>query len=210
MHRMHLLLTPLACVLAFALCCASAHASAARDTLEQHANVLMEMIKTPEYANPATRPQMHEKIAVQVRKIFDFAEFSSRTIGQRWAGFSEAQKMAFTAAFDELLLETYLGKIKGYNGEVVAYTGEVTNTRGDRCEVRTELTLNGGRKIPIAYRMLPKNGTWIVYDVLVEGISLVKNYRTQFQDILNRASPEELTARVRAKTAEVQAKYNAR
>lgn len=209
MHCRHLLLVPLVSAITLALCCAPAHASAARDTLERHANVLMEMIKAPEYANPATRQQMHGKIAVQVRKIFDFAEFSSRTVGPLWAGFSQAQKMAFTAAFDELLLETYLGKIKGYNGEVVAYIGEVTNAKGDRCEVRTELTLGDGRKIPIAYRMLPKNGTWVVYDVLVEGISLVKNYRTQFQDILNRASPEELTARVRAKTAEVQAKNNA-
>ena len=63
--------------------------------------------------------------------------------------------------------------------------------------------MKDGKKVPVAYRMLPKNNSWRVYDVLIEGISLVKNYRTQFQDILSSANPEELTARIREKAQEM-------
>ncbi len=83
------------------------------------------------------------------------------------------------------------------------YTGEVSSAKGDRTEVRTVVTMKDGKKVPVAYRMLPKDGKWLVYDVLIENISLVKNYRTQFQDILNTGSPENLIARIKAKAMEV-------
>ena len=77
----------------------------------------------------------------------------------------------------------------------------------DRTEVRTVITMKDSKKVPVAYRMLPKNGKWMVYDVLIENISLVKNYRTQFQDILNTDSPENLIARIKAKAVEVQQEH---
>ena len=113
-------------------------------------------------------------------------------------------------AFAELLLCTYLGKIDGYNGEKVAFVRERANQAGDRVEQQTLLTMKDGKKIPVDYRMLPKNGGWCVYDVVVEGVSLVKNYRTQFQDILQTSSPDELTARVKTKALEARNAGNAK
>ena len=177
--------------------------SPAQTALETSINRILGSIKHPDYVNPATRRPLRQQIEDEVLHIFDFKEFSSRTVGPRWSTFSPAQQQQFSDAFAELLLNTYLSKIDGYNGEQVLYTGEVSSPKGDRTEVRTVITMKDSKKVPVAYRMLPKDGTWFVYDVLIENISLVKNYRTQFQDILNSGSPDQLIAKVKAKAQEV-------
>ena len=177
----------------------------ARQALDTAVNRILATIRNPDYVNPATRGPLRRQIEDEVYHIFDFGEFSSRTVGPRWQTFTPEQKSKFSEAFAELLLNTYLNRITGYNGETVSYTGETASRDGDRVEVRTVITLKDGKKIPVAYRMLRKDGHWRVYDVIIENISLVKNYRTQFQDILNTASPEELIARVHARASEVAA-----
>lgn len=181
----------------------------ARQALETSIDHILALLKEPEYANPATRGPLRTRIENEVRHVFDFNEFSARTVGAPWRNFSAQQKKAFSDAFAGLLLTTYLDKINGYNGERIAYTGEVSSPAGDRVEVRTVLTLKDGKSVPVAYRMLPKNSTWYVYDVLIEGISLVKNYRTQFQDILTKGTPEQLIERVRDKSRSLQEKSDA-
>ena len=200
----HIVLGFLLVLLTAALQCAPAQAaSPAQLTLETSINRILGSIKNPDYVNPATRGPLRQQIEDEVLHIFDFKEFSSRTVGPRWSTFSPKQQQQFSDAFAELLMNTYLSKIDGYNGEQVVYTGEVTSPKGDRSEVRTIITMKDSKKVPVAYRMLPKNGTWFVYDVLIENISLVKNYRTQFQDILNNGNPDQLIARVKAKAQEV-------
>ena len=163
--------------------------SPARQSLETATNRILNFIKNPDYVNPATRGPIRQQIEDEVLHIFDFSEFSSRTVGPRWRNFTPEQKREFSNAFADLLINTYLNRIDGYNGEQVLYTGEVSSAKGDRTEVRTVVTM--------------KDGKWLVYDVLIENISLVKNYRTQFQDILNTGSPENLIARIKAKAMEV-------
>ena len=197
----------LACaVLLLVLSAAGAQAvSPARETLEQSVNQILDCIKDPAFANAASRPAQRDKIAVIVKKVFDFREFAIRTAGPRWKTFNAGQQQRFTDAFADLLLTTYISKIDGYGGEQVAYTGEVANSAGTRVEVRTVITMSDRKKIPVAYRMMLKDGKWRCYDVLIENVSLVKNYRTQFQDILNNATPDELIARVQAKAREASA-----
>ena len=181
--------------------------SPAQLALETSIARILSSIKDPGYVNPATRRPLRQQIEDEVLHIFDFGEFSSRTVGPRWHTFTPEQKKAFGDAFADLLISTYVNKIDGYNGEQVLYTGEVASAKGDRVEVRSVITMKDGKKVPVAYRMLPKNGKWMVYDVLIENISLVKNYRTQFQDILNTDSPENLIARIKAKAVEVQQEH---
>ncbi len=176
-------------------------ASPSRDVLQGTIDHCLKLLADPAFANPATTAQVRARIETEVRKVFDFEEFSARTAGQRWRSFTPDQRHRFAEAFARLLLNTYLGQLKGYNGEQVLYTGERSSSSG-KVEQETQLSLKDGRTIPVNYRMMPKNGTWVVYDVLVEGVSLVKNYRTQFQDILQTASPDELIARIEAKASE--------
>lgn len=200
-----LLFSLAACVCCLAVFTSAAHAATARETLEKSVTAILDCIKDPAYANAATRPAQREKIAGLVRQVFDFQEFAVRTAGPRWKTFTPDQRQRFTDAFADLLLTTYISKVDGYNGEQVAYTGEVGNKEQTRMEVRTVVTLGDGKKVPVAYRMMLKNGAWRCYDVLIENVSLVKNYRTQFQDILAKAAPDELIARVQAKAKEAAA-----
>lgn len=174
-----------------------------RQTLETAITRVLNNIKNPDWVNPATRGPLRRQIEDEVYHVFDFGEFSSRTVGPRWRSFSPEQKKRFSDAFAELLLNTYLNKVTGYNGEQVAYVGEMAAPDGKRVEVQTVITMKDGKKTPVNYRMLPKDGSWRVYDVIIENISLVKNYRTQFQGILNTATPDQLTAKVLEKANEV-------
>ena len=176
--------------------------SPSRQVLETTIQQCLSMLADPAYNNPATREKQRDKIEALVRTVFDFEEFSARTVGQRWNSFTAQQKHDFSEAFAGLLLATYLGQLDTYNGEQVRYVSERSNESGSKVEQRTELTMKDGKVIPVAYRMLLKNNQWVVYDVVVEGVSLVKNYRTQFQDLLATDSPENLIKRIRSKTAE--------
>lgn len=205
-------------VAAFALACflmlgATAHANSsqlvAHQKLESTVDKILAIVMDPSYPSPEQRPVLNRKIEKEVREIFDFYEFSMRTVGPAWRSFSPDQQQRFSAAFAELLIYTYLGKIDKYNGEKIAYAGDKSDPKGQRVEIQTLLTMKDGKAIPVAYRMLPKNGSWFVYDVLVEGISLVKNYRTQFHNILSKNSSDELITRVQQKANELREVSNA-
>lgn len=175
----------------------------ARQTLQNSVTRILDDIKNPDYVNPATRGPLRRQIEDEVYHIFDFGEFSSRTVGPRWKTFGEDVKKRFSDAFANLLFNTYLNKITGYNGEQVDYTGEMASPNGKRVEIRTVITMKDGKKTPVNYRMMYKDGGWRVYDVIIENISLVQNYRTQFSDILNTASPEQLIERINARAREI-------
>ena len=174
----------------------------ARQTLEKAIGSVLAILRDPAYAHPAMRGVLRQRIENEVRGSFDFGEFSSRTVGPAWRKFSPQEKESFEAAFSDLLFNTYLNRIHAYSGESVEYTGEKVAPDGSRAEIMTLLRMKDGKTTPVAYRMLPKDGSWKVYDVIIENVSLVKNYRTQFQTILNGASPEKLINLVREKAAQ--------
>ncbi len=190
----------LVCILCCSLPAWASSPEDAQKALQASVGRILDYVKSPAYKDAATRKNLNAAIEKEVYGIFDFSEFSMRTVGAFWKKFSPQQKQEFTKAFAELLFATYLGRIEGYNGESITYGQLVSGNNGQRVEVRTVISMKNNVKIPINYRMLPKNGTWVVYDVLVEGVSLVKNYRTQFNDALQSGSPESLIARVRERT----------
>lgn len=180
-------------------------AEEAQQTLQAAVTRILNDIKNPDFSNPATRGSVRARIEREVKSVFDFEGFSQRTVGPRWREFTPDQKTRFSNAFADLLFNTYLNKINGYNGEQVNYTGIMASKDGKLVEVRTEITMRSGKKTPVFYRMSYKNGQWRVYDVIIENISLVNNYRSQFKDILNTDTPDQLIAQVEAKVREIQA-----
>lgn len=129
-------------------------ASPARQALETSISRILASIKNPDYVNPTTRGPLRQQIEDEVLHIFDFGEFSSRTVGPRWRTFSPDQQRRFSDAFAELLINTYLNKIDGYNGEQVLYTGETRfarrPARGSADPYHHEGRQKGARGLPHA------------------------------------------------------------
>lgn len=173
----------------------------ARQTAEQGAERIMALLNSPDFRTPAGKPEIRRKIEAELLSLFDFNEFSTRTVGPSWKKFDDSQKAAFKDAFTDLLRNTYIDTLDDYNGEKIEFTGEVSANNGTRVEIQMNF-LAKQKTYPAAFRMLEKNGRWVVYDVLIEGISMIKNYRDQFKDILSKGDPQGLIERVRAKAEE--------
>jgi phospholipid transport system substrate-binding protein len=111
---------------------------------------------------------------------------------------NDAQQKEFVALFTELLQGVYADRLLAYSDQKVIFDKEDILKKG-RAEVQSYLQTADGTKIPLFYRLTDKSGSWKVYDVIIEGVSMVKNYRTQFREILAKDSPEKLLEILRSK-----------
>lgn len=182
-------------------CTAQAAPGSARQAAEQGAQNILSLLNDPAFKNPATHAEMQKKIEDAVLQLFDFEEFSVRTVGPQWKQFSQDQKVRFQAALTELLRNSYIDTLDSYSGEKVVFSDEVSSDNGTRVEIRMNY-LAKNKVYPVAFRMLVKNDTWVVYDVIIEGISMIKNYRDQFRDIMAKGDPDALIKRIEAKALE--------
>ncbi len=190
----------LSCLLALSVsvCAAFADPGTPKQRVEDGSARIFNLLLQEEFQNPQTRPNVLKEIEKELISFFDFEEFATRTVGPKWRQFTPEQKKRFTEAFTELLRNSYIDTLNSYNGETLAYVGEVRSKDGKKVEVHT-LFKGQEKDYPVSFRMIVKNDIWVVYDVIIEGISMIKNYREQFHDILIKASPEELITRIKQK-----------
>ena len=133
-------------------------------------------------------------------EIFDFGEIARRSLGRYWQPLSETQRAEFVELFGDLLERSYISKIELYGGEKIIYSGERMD--GDLAIVSTKIITKNGTEVPIDYRLFRRGDNWKVYDVNIEGISLVSNYRTQFNKIIQSSGYNTLVDRMKAKQTE--------
>ena len=138
-----------------------------------------------------------DKIRAISREMFDFPELSKRTLAQNWSKFNPAQQKEFVELYTSLLEDTYSNKILAYSDEKITFTKEVPLSE-KTVEVQSTVLRTKG-DIPIYYRVIMKDGSWRVYDVVIEGVSLINNYRSQFKEILANKPPESLLETLRKK-----------
>lgn len=142
---------------------------------------------------------------VAVRKIaneiFDFGEIAKRSMARHWQPLSEAQRTEFVGLFADLLERSYISKIETYGGEKIQYTAEKID--GDYATVSTRIVTKNGTEVPVDYRMTKRGDRWLVYDVSIEGVSLVSSYRTQFNKIIQTSSYNELVSKLKNKQDEL-------
>lgn len=180
-------------------------ASSAQEALERTVNLVLRELEKPELKNPATREAVLSKVEGIVLTLFSFEELSRRTVGPNWKSFSQDQQKSFITAFEDLLRERYLGALEGYNGESVSYIKETpVGSGGDKVQIDSQVSIKN-KAVPVSYRMLSTGGRWVVYDMIIEGVGMVQNYRSQFQAVLQKGDPEELIRLVRAKAEETRA-----
>jgi len=181
--------------LMFSVVCA--FAATPLETIKTQVDRSLEVLRDPALKAESAKAEKEKKIWAILDDVFDYAELSKRTLAQNWKRFSPDQQAEFTRLFGKLLGTVYMDRIIAYKDEKVVF-GKVTNLSDKTAEVQSEV--RSSKPIPINYRMILENGEWKVYDVVIEGVSLVQNYRTQFREILTNKSPEDLLKTLREKT----------
>jgi phospholipid transport system substrate-binding protein len=153
-------------------------------------------------------PEASDKRRAEIRKaadaLFDFPDMSRRALGLHWKDRTPAEREEFTRLFTDLIARTYIGKIDQYAGESIAYVGERVD--GDQASVRSNVVTPKGSQIPVEYRLHRANDTWSAYDVLIENVSLVGTYRSQFDRVIKAESFANLLRRLREKGQVAEAK----
>lgn len=135
-----------------------------------------------------------------ISAIFDYTEMSKRSLGRYWNQRTPDEKKQFVELFATLLEKTYANKIESYHNEKIVYIKETTD--GNYSEVKSRITNPARDEFSLDYRLINKNGTWMVYDVVIEGVSLVSNYRGQFSRIVSERGYGELVKKLQTKNEE--------
>jgi phospholipid transport system substrate-binding protein len=183
----------LSAVLSPSTAAAATATEAVKNSIEQVVNVLEDK-ELKKADRVMERRQRLQKI---FNDRFNYEEMSKRALGAQWNNLNETQRQQFVDLFRQLLARSYTGTIEGYSGERFQYLSE--HNEGDYAEVRTKLISRKG-EIPINYRLLSKSGEWQVYDIVVDGISMVSNYRAQFTKIIRTSSYEDLVQKLQNKS----------
>ena len=168
---------------------------AVKSTIEEVLAIVSdEDLKKPERAEE--RRTLLEEV---IGKRFDYAEMGKRTLGRHWKKLTEKQQVEFVALFQRFLSNSYSGNVDGHAGEQVKYLKE--RRKGNFAEVQTKV-ISKKLQIPLDYRLLKKSNGWRVYDVVIDGVSLVKNFRGQFSRIIKSSSHQGLIQKLRTKTGQ--------
>jgi phospholipid transport system substrate-binding protein len=167
------------------------------DQLRGSIDLILKIVTDPELKKEAKTAERRKRIRAVVNQIFDFTEISQRSLGRHWQARTPAERDQFVQLFGDLLENAYITKIESYSGEKILYPGDAIE--GDLAIVKTRIITKQETEIPIDYRMFMNNGRWAVYDVSIEGISLIGNYRTQFNAVIQRSGYADLVAKLKAK-----------
>jgi len=171
-------------------------------TIKAPIDTVIAILNDPQYKVKGTKSAQRDEIWKNVKPMFNFDEIARRAVARNWSDFNDAEKAAFTDVFAQFLGNTYIDKVQGeYHNEQIVYLGQ--DFYSDiYAEVKTQI-VRETLKIPVNYRMLKGgDGQWRVYDIIVEGVSLIKNYRTQFASILSKDKPAQLIQQLNDKLAE--------
>jgi len=170
------------------------------EQLKASIDQVLRILDDPAFKPEARVAERRKAIRRIADEIFDFEEMAQRALGQHWRPLTADQRKEFIPLFADLIDRAYMSTIERYSGEPIRYTGE--RVEGDLAVVSTEILTKQDMEIPVAYRMLRHGDRWLIYDVSAEGVSLVANYRTQFNNIIRTSSYDELVKRMRSRIEE--------
>jgi phospholipid transport system substrate-binding protein len=177
-----------------------AAAGPAMDQLRSQIDRVLKIMEDPEYKKDSLAKDRRAAVRKVADEIFDFQETAKRSLARHWQPRTAAEQAEFVRLFADLLERSYISKIELYGGERIAYLGESMD--GEQAMVRTRIVTKSGSEVPVDYRMAKRGDRWLVYDVIIEGVSLVANYRTQFNKIIQTSSYAELVRKMKVKQDE--------
>ena len=174
---------------------APAWAGAPTEQVRQYTDQVLKIMQDPAFQSTDKRFERRAAVRKVAIQVFDVEETAKRALGRHWRERTPAERAEFVDLFADLLERTYIGKIDLYGGEQVKYVSEVID--GDNAIVRARILTRRGTEVPVDAKLLRKGDRWYMYDVSVENISLVGNYRAQFDQIIRTASYPELVRRLK-------------
>ena len=172
----------------------------ATDQLKSSIDRVIQILEDPALKVDGMVKERRTAVRKVANDIFDFAETARRSLARHWQGRTDKEREEFVQLFSDLLERSYISKIELYGGEKIQYGREQLD--GDYATVSTKIITKHGQEVPADYRLLRRGDRWLVYDVVIEGVSLISNYRTQFNKIIQTSSYGELVKKMRTKQEE--------
>lgn len=169
------------------------------EQIKQTTDKVISIVTDPALKEPAKADERRKLVRRAVDERFDWEEMARRSLARHWARRTEEEKREFISLFSDLLERTYMDKVEDYSGEKVLYTGE--SVEGAYGIVEVKILTATDVEISVKYRVQRKQNGWFIYDVLIQGVSLVNNYRRQFNNIILKSSYQELVNKLNAKLA---------
>jgi len=160
---------------------------------------ILGVVRDPALKGAAKEKERRTLIRKAVDERFDWNEMARRSLARHWEGRTEDEKREFVPLYADLVDRAYMSKVEGYSGEKVKVEGETVD--GDYATVTVRIMTQKGQEILVEYRLRKKGNDWLIYDVSIEGVSLVNNYRTQFNSVIAQSSYANLVKQLRAKVA---------
>jgi phospholipid transport system substrate-binding protein len=178
---------------------APARAGAPTDQVRAYTDAVVKVLEDPALKQEDRRHERRAAVRKLANEVFDVQETARRALGPHWQQRTPAEREEFVQLFAELLEQTYIGKIDLFGGEKLRYTDEKVD--GDNAIVRAKVVTKQNTEVPVEARMLRKGDRWLIYDIVIENISLIGNYRSQFDRIIRTASYGDLVRRLKTRDA---------
>ncbi|HUF91579.1 MAG TPA: ABC transporter substrate-binding protein [Candidatus Limnocylindria bacterium] len=194
-------LAALAVVTVLGLGAGGAAAGGPTTQLRAHIDRALRVLEDPALKAPQKARDRRAALRGVADDLFDFTETSRRALGRHWAARTPAERDLFVQLFADILERSYISKVELYGGEKIEYTSESIDA--DHAAVGSRIVTRQGLQVPIQYRMQRRGDRWLVYDVVIEGVSLVANYRSQFDKIIRTSSFDELVKKMKARQEEL-------
>jgi phospholipid transport system substrate-binding protein len=182
----------------------AAAGNAATDEIKATVEKALTVLRDPKFKPPAKTNERRALLKQVLFARFDFSEMARRALGAHWRRRTPQEQQEFVRLFSELLERAYADTIESYSDEKIVYIGEKSD--GNYAEVSSKILTSTGQEFSIGYKTQSIDGEWKVYDVVVENISMVNNFRSQFNRVINNSSYEELVRRLKDKQSEFSAR----
>jgi phospholipid transport system substrate-binding protein len=172
-------------------------AGAPLDTVQTNINKVLDVLRDPKLKAESAKEIKKEKLDALYEQLFDEVALSRRSLGGNWNKLNPAQRQEFIHLYRQILEKAYLDRILSYTNEKIVFSKEIMLSN-NQAEVQAKL-ITSSREIPVFCRVIQKDGAWKVYDVGAENVSLVQNYRSQFNSILANHTPDQMLEMLRKK-----------
>jgi len=173
------------------------------DDVKKTVDEVIQIVQNKEMKKQQNEQKRRAALKKAIGRIFDYSEMAKRSMATHWKSRTPAEQKEFTTLFETLLENSYAGKIESYNDEKIVYLKESMN--GEYAEVRSKVVTAKRDEFSLEYRLIKKGNKWMVYDVVIEGVSLISNYRTQFNKVITSQGYGELLKKMKSKSAEIAA-----